>query len=72
MVVESPVLCCYWLWRGFGRSRVFACLVLDVQSTAEVWWFQAEEGKVRKCWDLQGQVAEETFLNLGFGCKYLS
>lgn len=37
MVLESPVLCCYWLWRGFGRSRVFACSVLDVQSTAEVW-----------------------------------
>lgn len=39
---------------------------------AEVWWLQVEEEKVRKCWALQGQVAEETFLNLGFGCKYLS
>lgn len=39
---------------------------------AEVWWLQVEEGKVRKHRDLQGQVAEETFLTLGFGCKYLS
>lgn len=72
MVVESLVLCCYWPWRGFGRRGVFAHSVLDMQSTAEVWCFQAEEGKVRKCWDLQGQVAEETFLNLGFGCECLS
>lgn len=37
-----------------------------------MWRFQAEEGNVRSCWDLQGQVAEETFSSLGFGCEYLS
>lgn len=54
----------------FGRRGVFAWSVLDVQSRNI--GFRLKKEGIRKCWDLQGQGAEEVFLNPSFGCKYLS